>query len=223
MTSFTPSLTRDTDPIAIRSENHRAFIGQAVTARGHLDPLILLGEHDNAAVVIRFEGNAGQLANAVPFIAPWGSAESPGVFRMDRAGFSLPPATCSVLLNQHRRIVSINRHRDELSAKIDAIVERAHEEANERDWCSDYDDIIEELGLPSRQRSYTVETVVNLSIQVSVPVTAKNADDAVDRVDRDLSDSDIADAVNEYLERNGGSIDSGDIENRDARDAELAE
>lgn len=62
--------------------------------------------------------------------------------------------------------------------QIDRIVEVAHEEANDRGWCSEFDDLLEDrLGLPRREREYSVRA--RYSGSVTVTVTASSEDEAL--------------------------------------------
>lgn len=67
--------------------------------------------------------------------------------------------------------------------RIDALVEAAHEEANYRDWCGEFDDFMENNGLPRRSRDY--EVTVEVPVTVTVTVTARSSDDAEEMVTRD--------------------------------------
>lgn len=72
------------------------------------------------------------------------------------------------------------------------VIERAHEEADREGWCSKFDRVLEELGMPGRVRDYLVEVRVSFTVYVSV--SASDADDAMERVERD----DVIDAINDY-------------------------
>lgn len=66
---------------------------------------------------------------------------------------------------------------------IERIGERLIEEANSREWCSVYDEVVADLNrrlnveLPTREREYTVE--VDVSGTVRVTVTTTSNDDAM--------------------------------------------
>lgn len=64
---------------------------------------------------------------------------------------------------------------------VDRLVEVAHAAADQRDWCSDFDDLMESMGLPRRRREYEVE--VGFSGSVRVDVLAGSSDEAEDSVD----------------------------------------
>lgn len=63
---------------------------------------------------------------------------------------------------------------------IESIVEDAHEWADENDLCEKFDEFMEDHGLPTRTRTYTVWATV--SARVPVNVEARSYDDARDDV-----------------------------------------
>lgn len=71
---------------------------------------------------------------------------------------------------------------------IRTIGERLIEEAEERGWCSEYDEIIEDVNrslvveLPHREREYVVQ--VATTVYATVAVTARNEAEAEDALDR---------------------------------------
>lgn len=77
----------------------------------------------------------------------------------------------SFRLNEAQR-----RHRADIATIGDCLLS----EAEDRQWCSDYDDIVEKLNanlygdLPVRKRDYTVR----VSVQVDIDVSAANEDEA---------------------------------------------
>lgn len=88
------------------------------------------------------------------------------------------------------------RHRDD----IELIGERLMHEANERDWCSIYDDVIEDLNqklyieLPVRLRTYTVRVVAAVTFEVEVEDQPNETE--AREVARDWIESDARDYVN---------------------------
>lgn len=64
--------------------------------------------------------------------------------------------------------------------QIDEIVRVAHEEADVRDWCEEFDGIMDRLGLPRREREYSVR--VRYSGSVVLSVTATSEDEALSLV-----------------------------------------
>lgn len=73
------------------------------------------------------------------------------------------------------------------------LVERAHEEADSRDWCSDFDDLLSELDLPRRSRDY--ELNVYFSGRVTVTVNDATEEGAAEQVDSDMVLSAVRDAM----------------------------
>lgn len=63
------------------------------------------------------------------------------------------------------------------------LVDRLHEEANDRSYCSDFDDIMAELGLPRRKFDYDVSVEVTFSFTMSA--NAETPGDASDTVEND--------------------------------------
>lgn len=91
-----------------------------------------------------------------------------------------------VTLNQEIRNLRLaavqaeNAHRAELERIVDAL----HEEGNDRGWCSEYDDILERVGLPRRARNYDVNVTVTLSLTLTreargADAAAEDLDDAI--------------------------------------------
>ncbi len=73
------------------------------------------------------------------------------------------------------------RNLDDHQAWKDRLVEVAHDEANKRGWCSEFDDLMDSLDLPGRVREFDFE--VRFTSAVTVTVEGRNADDAGERVD----------------------------------------
>ncbi len=72
---------------------------------------------------------------------------------------------------------------------------RLIEESNERDWCSEYDDVVDQLNdqftvlkLDPRRKQYSVRTQVTLTFYANVNVQARDGDEAVSEVDESSSD-----------------------------------
>lgn len=66
-----------------------------------------------------------------------------------------------------RRLAQAEERERLANEKIERIVEVAHREANERDWCSEFDEILDELGLPPREQTWEVEVVYTHRIKVT--------------------------------------------------------
>lgn len=85
----------------------------------------------------------------------------------------------------------LERERRDNAAKLDAILEDAHELAEDHDWCSVYDDLLERHGLPAREREYEVE--VRATVRVSLTVSARDLEAAREKAEDE--DSEITDAI----------------------------
>lgn len=68
-------------------------------------------------------------------------------------------------------------------------IEAAHDVADARGHCREFDEIMEEIGLPGRNRDFDVEVVAE--VRVSVRLTARTADEARGEV----SEAMVADAI----------------------------
>lgn len=73
-----------------------------------------------------------------------------------------------------QRLAQVEERERRANEKIERIVEVAHREANERDWCSEFDEILEDLGLPPREQTWEIEVVYTHRFTV----TAAGADKA---------------------------------------------
>lgn len=65
---------------------------------------------------------------------------------------------------------------------VDRLTEAAHEEADSREWCSDFDDFMERMGLARRSQSYRVEVTVSATVYVD----ACSESDARDEISAEL-------------------------------------
>jgi hypothetical protein len=65
-------------------------------------------------------------------------------------------------------------HKDRLERLVDA----AHAEADERDWCFEFDDFLEAQGLPRRSHDYQLRVEVTATVYVSRDATSE--DNAID-------------------------------------------
>ena len=62
------------------------------------------------------------------------------------------PETVRLLVGQLAYVGEAARKADErFQARIDSIVEEAHQEARDRDWCTEFDDFMERMGLPRKR------------------------------------------------------------------------
>jgi hypothetical protein len=94
-----------------------------------------------------------------------------------------------------RERVAFRRGKDEANAEHQAWIERsvalAHQYADDNDLCSRFDEFMQELGLPGRQRDFNVD--VCITFNVTVTARGATAEDAMNEVDSE----DIAQAVRE--------------------------
>ena len=65
----------------------------------------------------------------------------------------------------------------------DRLVSEAHSEADDRQWCGEFDDFMDRVGLPRRSRDYDLE--VEVSATVRVTLTATSEDEAIDALTRE--------------------------------------
>lgn len=91
------------------------------------------------------------------------------------------PATMPLVWALRDEAVLRRRMRDDHQAWKDRLVELAHDEANKRGWCSEFDDLLGSLDLPGRVREFDFE--VTFTSAVTVTVEGTNADDAGERID----------------------------------------
>lgn len=70
------------------------------------------------------------------------------------------------------------------------LTDRLTKEANDRDWCSEYDNVLAELNeilsvfkLPAREQDYIVHTSVTMTYNIGISVKATNLSNAKDLVD----------------------------------------
>lgn len=79
------------------------------------------------------------------------------------------------------RYWSINLLRRDVSAareKIEEVTERAHREAEERGWCAEFDEIMSDLGLRPRERSFDVAGEVTITVPFLITVSATSSEAA---------------------------------------------
>lgn len=81
------------------------------------------------------------------------------------------------------------RERQENARKLDAILDDANELAEEHNWCSVFDGLLERHDLPPRERDYELE--VTASVRMTITVQARDADAAKDKLD----DDQVSDAI----------------------------
>jgi hypothetical protein len=110
-------------------------------------------------------------------------------------------------LRADRGAALADSRRDEIAAFEDwkrILVEDAHQTATDRDWCGEFDDFMEDHGLPRREREW--EVTVQATVTVTRTVTASSEDDAKSKAEEAFSNDDIA------YELQYGGADVADIE-----------
>ena len=82
------------------------------------------------------------------------------------------------------------RHVEDTSAlqrsheeRIERITRVLHEAGEEHEWCSTYDSILADAGLPGRQRNYDVTVSVTITLSLTLSVSAVGYDAAGEAVD----------------------------------------
>lgn len=85
----------------------------------------------------------------------------------------------------------LERTRAQHTSQLDSILADANELAEDHDWCSVYDDLLERHGLPAREKDYEVE--VRATFQVRVTVSARDYEAAREKVE----DEQVADRLYE--------------------------
>ena len=89
---------------------------------------------------------------------------------------------------------SIRNHeqtRREHQEKLDSLVRAAHQEADDRDWCDEFDDIIERHGLPRRVREFPLRLEVTAVVYLTA--SGPTYEDALESI----SDRQVWDAMEE--------------------------
>lgn len=87
---------------------------------------------------------------------------------------------------------ALERERAALRAERDLWANRldtAHQWANDRRHCSEYEDLMEVLGLPGRERDYVLDVSVSLDVRVRLSATSSEA------ASSELTHRDIAEAI----------------------------
>ena len=70
------------------------------------------------------------------------------------------------------------RTKREHEDRLERLADAAHAEADERKWCSEFDDFLEAQGLPRRSRDYQLQVEVTATVYLSRSATSE--DNAVD-------------------------------------------
>jgi len=115
--------------------------------------------------------------------------------------------------NMHR--IWMQHYRDD----IELIGARLIEEANDRNWCHEFDEIIETLNrslhqdLPLREREYEVTVSYSVYTSSTVTVTARDEDGAIEMVRESFSDYvDVRESLEDAVRYNGVDLDEFEAE-----------
>lgn len=84
--------------------------------------------------------------------------------------------------------------------RLTPIWDRAHEAADEAGYCGVFDELMDTIGAPTRERDYTVD--LDITMTVSVPVTARPADvesNGSSEFSNNIDGSDVDEAIRNYL------------------------
>lgn len=87
------------------------------------------------------------------------------------------------------RALQVSRVRAEHASDIEVIGNALQEEAESRDWCSEYDEFVEgvnmrlSMELPVREREYEVE--IDVTYRMTVSVTARSEDEALEAAEEE--------------------------------------
>lgn len=93
--------------------------------------------------------------------------------------------------------------------KHDDLLARLYREADDRAWCEDFDNIMEEMGYDRREKEFEVNVTATVTVTYSRTVTATSFDDAKEAVEED--EDDIVERLHRgrgYFDVDGTSIDS---------------
>lgn len=96
------------------------------------------------------------------------------------------------IVSTAREMISRSRAVNEAEQKLTDLWAALEQEAEERDWCEDYDDFAREHGGPSRDREYLV------TVRVTAKKNASSSD--LEDVIYGMDHSDLEDAIEEYTE-----------------------
>jgi hypothetical protein len=89
------------------------------------------------------------------------------------------------------------------------LIRKAHDTANAKGLCEEFDDFMEEIGLPPRSKDWEV-TVKLTDVYLTIEVNATSEDDALEAVDNQM----VAEQLRKYV-RDSQLID-GEWEAREA-------
>lgn len=99
---------------------------------------------------------------------------------------------------------------DKVAAHKQKIVDRLYKEANIREWCGEFDEAMEELGLDPREREFEIEVTATIEVKYTTSVTATTLKAATELAENH-------DKVKEFFDENSVSgFDTFDITAVDA-------
>lgn len=106
------------------------------------------------------------------------------------AGFSVPIKDAVARRVARRHMVNVDQGPEDVSRYnangfsnyMDSLTEQLHEIANENDWCDEFDNLMDGLGLEPRQKDYS--TAVSVSVEIEI-----DGSRAVDEAISDLIDA----------------------------------
>lgn len=81
------------------------------------------------------------------------------------------------------------------SPQLNTFWAAAQQVADDNQMCGVFDRIARDMGGRSREDDYLVEVEVTLSMRVWLPMTGRDADEARERVEAEMADEDLAEAV----------------------------
>lgn len=193
---MTEALSGDTDgtiSISPSASNIEAYLGRVVRASGVWAVWLGTDAQTGHAVLIGASLGIGENVHleGTPYLHPYDVAQIRRYFTT-RPDYRLDLTVIAALLRSFdeaqdaRRAWQTAETRIAITqGRIDRIVERAHEEAESRGWCSEFDDVMEDLGLPRRRREYRVRTFVTFEVEVDIDgIEAASEDDAINDVDQ---------------------------------------
>lgn len=190
-----PSVDTD-DFLTVNPHNLSAYIGRVVRASGVWAVWLGTDAQTGHAVLIGASLGTGESVHleGTPYLHPYDVAGQAQIVRYfaTRPDYWLDQTVIAALLRGFDEAQTWRRAHQNAETRIalkqgqiDRIVERAHQEAEDRGWCSEFDDIMDDLGLPRRSRTYQVRTRVTFEVEIDIDgIEAASEDDAINDVDR---------------------------------------
>lgn len=100
------------------------------------------------------------------------------------------------LRSERTRREYLEREVEHAQARLDSIVEAAHEYADDKNLCSEFDEFMERQGLPGRVREFTLRVTVELDLSVE----ARSSEEAENMAEDELDSGLLAGAYFSILE-----------------------